>query len=374
MTIGMETHDVYTVLSPASQSSDYKLHLVTLNNDILSAIEDGKDKLYLKASSSTEGYPVIVTDSRTFKIRQQNQSNCLMLMNTDKINGKDAGVSFDDFKSKLILEDVKPDVDMTGLITIRTIEQLRNTVDHSDDGEGYTLKDLFANSRASKAEFEDIISRQQIFEFRGCCYIAGDALVTTCIGKIVEKLIKQVVESGHELDIMEELNKFKYCEARKCVLGGEILEKHPKELIELCLRKFFGQDGINDDLIVRQFGLEVLRKHKTLKLDDFMIELKLRLPFNYTPQIKLNQALGGCYYTFGDDKLIAYLDDSMLSEDPVRRFEQLFSLKPQWEVTEIEPFIDSINKKGTKPEKFLLKFCKVKRVGKKHYAMPMRAS
>ena len=74
----MQTHDVYTVLSPASQSSDYKLHLETLNNDILSGIKYGKDKLYLKASSSTEGYPVIVTDSRPFKIRQQNQSNCLM--------------------------------------------------------------------------------------------------------------------------------------------------------------------------------------------------------------------------------------------------------------------------------------------------------
>ncbi len=370
----MKTLDLYTVLSPVSQSCDYSLHLITLNHDILDAIKDGNDKLYLKASSQTQGYPVIVTDSQTFKIRQQNQSNCLMLMNSDRVNDKDSASSFDDFRSKLILEDVRPDVETAGLTTIRTIQQLRNVADHSSDGKGYTLRNLLADSRASKAEFEDIVSKQQIFEFKGSCYIAGDALVTTVIGKIVEVLIKRVIETGHELEIMEELSKFKYAEAKKCVLGSGILESQPIELVQLCLSKFFGQDAINNDLVVKQFGLEVLRKHKTLKLDDFMIELKLRLPFNYTPHIKLDQALSGYYYTFGDDKLIAYLSDSMLSEDPVRRFQQLFALKPQWEVSEIEPFIDSINKNGSKPEKFLLKFCKVKRIGKKHYAMSMRAN
>ncbi|VEU19326.1 DEKNAAC100678 [Brettanomyces naardenensis] len=342
--------DLYVSLP--SSNCNYDLRLLTLNDEILETVRNGKERLYIKATSERKGCPVVCTDSKTFKIRQQNQSNCVMLLNVDD----STGLSFDRFSSRLILEDTSPEVPVAKLAKITDMDQF-TSLQVKDDG--YTLEKLFEDSAASRLEFDNLVPSRQIIEYRGSCYTVDDKLVTACLEKMLELLIKRGIDSGNELEIMKKLEEIDVgWEEWSCL-------NIPEELVNLCIAKFIESGKLEHDLVVRQFGLEVLKKHRDLKMDDFLINLKLRLPFNYSPEIDLKRSMRGAFFTYKDDTMISYLDESLLSEEPPRRFQQLFALKQQWEVDEIEPFVDRINKHGLKIEKFLLKYCKVRRMGRR---------
>lgn len=360
-----ESFDLYTSLIPSREVCDYDLHLVTLQKDVAETIKNGQGSLYIKASSQNEGYPVITTNSKTFKIRQQNQSNCVMLMEGDPVNNKSTAISFHNFHSQLILEDVKPEIPVNNLHTITRIDEFDKIKPEID---GYTMNNLYEDSKASPKEFKELVPYHQIIEFKGNCYLIDNRVITKCIDQILQILINSIVKSGKELEIMESLEKLKVSTVRDIINNSELVNKIPLELTNLCIEKFFNKGQLNDNLIIKQFGLEVLKKYKDLKLDDFMINLKLQLPFNYTPEINLRKALKGFYFTYDNDKMISYLDETMLSEQPLRRFQQLFALKSSWDVDDIEPFVNRINQKGIKVDKYLLKYCRVRRNGKRHIA------
>ncbi|QPG77033.1 hypothetical protein FOA43_004430 [Brettanomyces nanus] len=365
--------DIYSSLSGSDQKLDYRLLLVTLNDDVLNTIKKGSEKLYIKSKAKDHGYPVITTESKTFKIRLQNQSNSVILLNSDNIDDKPCALSYDKFVSRLILEDVDPQVPTAKLETISETEDFSRLTDYTVEGsdDGYTLKDLLDDSTASPEEFKKLVPLHQIIEYKGNCYVVEDKLVTECLEKMLELLIKSIISSGYELEVMEKLEQIELERAKNEIWVPELSRENiPEQVIDLCIEKFISQGKLNHDRVVHQFGLEILIKRKELKMDDFMINLKLRMPFNYSPEINLKRSMRGSFFTYSDNSVISYLDENLLSLEPLRRFQQLFALKPVWEVDEIEPFVQKINRRNTKIEKFLIKYCKVKRAGKKHLASP----
>lgn len=348
--------DLYSSLTSVGPQSDYDLQLVTLNDDILSVIKSGKGNLCIKAAATNQGYPVICTDSKTYKLRQQNQSNSVMLITVDDDGHR--ALSFDQLPSRLILEPIPAEIITSKLHRITSLSQpLQPT--------HYSLAQLFEDSTASKEEFDTLLAQRQVCEIDGSCYVVDDAVLTQCLDKMLDSLIKHLIESGFEIEIMDKLTDIDVSQTKQTVWQGTGL---PEPLIDLCASKFIDEGKLNHNLVVAQFGIEMLKESKQLKMDDFLINLKLKLPFNYTPDIDIHESMVGYFYTYNEGAMISYLDESLLSEEPAERFQQLFALKSQWPVHEINPFVASINHRGTKPEKFLLKYCKVRKQGTGHVA------
>ncbi|GME67738.1 unnamed protein product [Ambrosiozyma monospora] len=182
------------------------------------------------------------------------------------------------------------------------------------------------------------------------------------------------------------------------------------KITDFCIDKFFESvsQGSGDDengegskkeglkllneRVVKSFGLVELIKlgSKSVQLDDFLINLKTQLPFNYNPEIDIDVTLKGYFFYEEDPNAIAsggrghgnhghhdkslkekrkirFLDEEILSLDVGARLKELFKLKSKWEISEIEPFVKRVNVKHLKIDKFLLKSCRVKKEGKKTF-------
>ncbi|KAG7735392.1 hypothetical protein KL932_004599 [Ogataea haglerorum] len=345
--------DLYSVLEPNQQLTDTKsLKLVELNSEVLQAIEK-KAELRLK-SATTKDYPVLVTASKTFKIRQKNHSNCVLLLSEH--NG--AASSYARFSNELVLAITEPTINLHGISILTKLSELTNK-------NRVSLASVFENSPVSEEEFARLRPELNLVELEGNAYVLHEELVRDCLSSILRAVIEELVESGDEMNIMTRLQKLN----KQWVL--DVVEKrqdesYPPEIVQTVLAKFTRESdrglAFLNEKVVRLYGVLLLKTNaEKMKEDDFALNLKLTMPFNYHPDIKL-EYLDGNFIT--ENGFIRYFAESDLSENPIERISELFKLKKEWKLEEIEPFVARINTKKIKTDKFLLKYAKVRRVGK----------
>ncbi|ODV86378.1 hypothetical protein CANARDRAFT_134562 [[Candida] arabinofermentans NRRL YB-2248] len=390
--------ELYTSLADnESANKKIKLQLIELNEDILKSMKNN-EKLYLK-SNSTKSYPVIVTDNKTYKIRKQNHSNCSMLMNMDRIHRiMDHGdkdiimTSHERFDNQLILSVIDPVLNTSKVPVLENIEQLL-TISKNN----LTLSEIFTDSSCSTQQFKKLVVDQMLVDLNNNddesmtgCYLLSENVVIDILRLILEWFAKNVDQS--QISVAKDgslespfLQSFKIGDCVKGVieLQAEKLDHDemaaPEEMVKSVVKKFTTFDvEIEDDNmlqkvklknpdVIRLFGISLLKKSfGSVPIDDFLINLKSRLPFGYNPDIKLDYLKGNYIVeNVGVKQQIRYLDESDLSLDVIKRFKELFGMKREWKVEEIEPFVNRFNTKNTKCEKFLIKYAKVKKVGKK---------
>ncbi|KAH3662264.1 hypothetical protein OGAPHI_005513 [Ogataea philodendri] len=345
--------DLYSVIGPTPQiTPSSSLRLVELGPEVLQAIEN-KSELYLKSAGSDD-YPVLVTPSKTFKIRQKSHSNCVLLIQ----NQGETGFAYSQFNNELLLSSIEPSVNIKGVSVLKHLSQ-------KPEQKPISLETIYENSPISKNEFEQLRPELNLVDLEGSCYIMHDELVCDCLSTILRSTIEELVDSGDEMHIMTRLQSIDADWVIQAVQKHQE-EQFPREIRDTVLAKYTTRTGsslsFRNEKIVRLYGVLLLKNSPAdTKLDDFTLNLRLNMPSNYHPDIKL-EYLNGNYIE--ENGCIRYFAETDLSPIPAERISELFKLKKEWKLGEIEPFVQRINTKNLKTEKFLIKFAKVRRSGK----------
>ncbi|KXS13395.1 hypothetical protein M427DRAFT_156679 [Gonapodya prolifera JEL478] len=117
-------------------------------------------------------------------------------------------------------------------------------------------------------------------------------------------------------------------------------------------------------LISTFLGKYILKEHKSLPLDSFMLGWRKETPPDCEVDLKF---LEGFYVTETAPGRsithIHYISKDDLSLEPKDRFQELFARKQRWEEAELLPFIRDLAPDRKKLDVILLKFARVSRTG-----------
>lgn len=429
--------DLYSRLNPSSKIGNTSYHLVQLTKDLLEELDSKKrqpatptptptpttavpsehDRLLRKYDvKASENYqfksidelatPYLTTPSATYKIRQQNHSNCVMLLHNN--------VNFLNFDNYLILERQNThqlrqmklsfkDVPIKELNSIADIKQLHS--DNEDDHDCLTVqqlnkiyassKKLLENTPISISEFDTLILQSgYVPHYNSLAKIHTNLetmilnLLLSCILEVAEDINAELLPA-QAADVLRRtyfkiLEKFRL-EKNHLILrivtnvflryvqpssnAAAVAELPPLDEADQYVAYSLTATGgylLLHNKIIKFLTMTILEKEKTILLDDLLIQIRLNLPVNYLPSFEISEILSGFSYTQKLDNgqlEIHHLTVDQLSvyKTPQERFSRLFGLKSQWTLEELQPFVAPLNAKGIKIDKFCLKYCRVKK-------------
>lgn len=338
---------VYQHLQP--NVTTYKL--LQLPPDLLEAM-NLQDPIQIK-SSRDESDLVMVSPDKTWRLRQMNQTNSVLLMDETTHPGSLVGKANLPYQYEVLV-----------------IEGSINTTDipvfsgQSPSGELYSVDDLLNDSAISKNQFYS-----QWYNLGGC-EIDGRACILS------PDFIKEIVDLFLTLVITEQIDyksdSFNIEESIIVPKLNDIDSRVTGNIVTTILHKFCDFDiktskfRVNNDKVAMFYGILALKSlHKPIETKEFYLIWKNLLPNFYNIPINLDLLKGWYYKSNG----LRYLDSGELSNDLGTRIKELFSCSGQWELEDMEPYLKKfvVNKKV---ENVLLKYGKVKKVGNKKIVVP----
>ena len=382
--------DVFSILNPTNNlpsntSTNYKLIQLpktfinelksssTTNEKILLKYGINSNKFQLKSSSSNST-PFLTTTNKTFKIRQQNHSNCQMLLH-DFIN-------FKNFENYLIIENFHNNIINYSNINIWEINDLNDIKD--DKFNCITIESLnevmisfikiFNQTPISVVEFDNLIINDNV-------YPSFDKIVKISQNLKIQ-LINEIILNFNSIDIKGTILNIYNKISQKYNIKNHLIIRIITFLIinytnitdditteTPCIDQFISYNIedkkyiLNDNKIIKFIISTILEKIKKISIDDLLIELRMNLPINYNTKFDIKDIITGIGY-ITNSNTVNYINIETLKnlKTPNERFDKLFQLKSNWLIEEIEPFISDINVRNIKIDKFALKYCKVKRV------------
>lgn len=382
--------DVFSILNPTNNlpsntSTNYKLIQLpksfinelksssTTNEKLLSKYGINSNKFQLKSSSSNST-PFLTTTNKTFKIRQQNHSNCQMLLH-DFIN-------FKNFENYLIIENFHNNIINYSNINIWEINDLNDIKD--DEFNCITIESLnevmisfikiFNQTPISVVEFDNLIINDNV-------YPSFDKIVKISQNLKIQ-LINEIILNFNSIDIKGTILNIYNKISQKYNIKNHLIIRIITFLIinytnitdditteTPCIDQFINYNIedkkyiLNDNKIIKFIISTILEKIKKISIDDLLIELRMNLPINYNTKFDIKDIITGIGY-ITNSNTVNYINIETLKnlKTPNERFDKLFQLKSNWLIEEIEPFINDINVRNIKIDKFALKYCKVKRV------------
>ena len=382
--------DVFSILNPTNNlpsntSTNYKLIQLpksfinelksssTTNEKLLLKYGINSNKFQLKSSSSNST-PFLTTTNKTFKIRQQNHSNCQMLLH-DFIN-------FKNFENYLIIENFHNNIINYSNINIWEINDLNDIKD--DKFNCITIESLnevmisfikiFNQTPISVVEFDNLIINDNV-------YPSFDKIVKISQNLKIQ-LINEIILNFNSIDIKGTILNIYNKISQKYNIKNHLIIRIITFLIinytnitdditteTPCIDQFINYNIedkkyiLNDNKIIKFIISTILEKIKKISIDDLLIELRMNLPINYNTKFDIKDIITGIGY-ITNSNTVNYINIETLKnlKTPNERFDKLFQLKSNWLIEEIEPFINDINVRNIKIDKFALKYCKVKRV------------
>lgn len=382
--------DVFSILNPTNNlpsntSTNYKLIQLPksfinelksssrTNEKLLSKYGINSNKFQLKSSSSNST-PFLTTTNKTFKIRQQNHSNCQMLLH-DFIN-------FKNFENYLIIENFHNNIINYSNINIWEINDLNDIKD--DKFNCITIESLnevmisfikiFNQTPISVVEFDNLIINDNV-------YPSFDKIVKISQNLKIQ-LINEIILNFNSIDIKGTILDIYNKISQKYNIKNHLIIRIITFLIinytnitdditteTPCIDQFINYNIedkkyiLNDNKIIKFIISTILEKIKKISIDDLLIELRMNLPINYNTKFDIKDIITGIGY-ITNSNTVNYINIETLKnlKTPNERFDKLFQLKSNWLIEEIEPFISDINVRNIKTDKFALKYCKVKRV------------
>ena len=382
--------DVFSILNPTNNlpsntSTNYKLIQLpksfinelksssTTNEKIILKYGINSNKFQLK-SSSFNSTPFLTTTNKTFKIRQQNHSNCQMLLH-DFIN-------FKNFENYLIIENFHNNIINYSNINIWEINDLNDIKD--DKFNCITIESLnevmisfikiFNQTPISVVEFDNLIINDNV-------YPSFDKIVKISQNLKIQ-LINEIILNFNSIDIKGTILNIYNKISQKYNIKNHLIIRIITFLIinytnitdditteTPCIDQFINYNIedkkyiLNDNKIIKFIISTILEKIKKISIDDLLIELRMNLPINYNTKFDIKDIITGIGY-ITNSNTVNYINIETLKnlKTPNERFDKLFQLKSNWLIEEIEPFINDINVRNIKIDKFALKYCKVKRL------------
>lgn len=339
--------------STIDSRSQYRL--LELSPHLLKAVEN-RSNLQIK-SSHENGEVMLCTESRTFRLRQINQSNTLLLFNSSQ-----------DYRTKIptlttfgSAANFLEAIEIAGSLDLSTIPIYKGDgeISKKETSVSTTVESLRSQSPASDREFEALWVQNLGVEVNGVACLIDNELVMN----ILSDLLLTAVSTKMPLDNVD----------RDLILNNISIDENGP-IVEQVFRRFttLGDDQtaltymFDVKTISKWFGLHILRKKaKSINLNiiDFLDQWKQSIPVNLGAELNVEDLVG--YYVVPQPDTIRYFTADILSEKPKIRFQQLFSIKSTWEFDEIVPFIEGIRNKSVKMESFIMKFARKKTSGKR---------
>lgn len=343
---------VYSMVSKVQLDKPYKL--LELTPELLKIIEEQKEKIYLKAPTD-ESDVVLCTNDKTYKIRQRNHSNTVLVMKENPIfeeGADDQLIGYTKLPSVFECQITTPSININDIPIYNGIEEITETKDN------ITIEKLKQRSAISEGEFDKVW-----FNINGTCF--NDIAVILdeeFVSKALHLLIMSITAAElnfEELSIIEVYNSIK-----------EEAPNFTISIVETILRKFSINEEepliFDKEKISKFYGIQSLKLNclkKSLNSSEFLIKWKSELPPFFECPIDLSLLMG--YYVTPLPEKIQYISRKTLSIDINNRLKQLFKLQSTWDLNELIPFIEEFNIKNLKWENFIMKFAKRKKIGKR---------
>lgn len=370
-------------------------------------------RLYFKASPS--GFAVVCSQDKTFRLKRKNHSNTVLLgsHNAKKfINSKfDVAceqtllnetpklVTFASLHSdfECSLSNGTIDLDQLPVYQRGTISSFVKSLENETAYTIISVHDLKISSAISDTEFNEMFALLKGTEINEIACILSDQIVTYCLNFIIltlqsrdykEMMNKNNIflkendnQSSQDLDEDEQI----YQNIDSTVLDSITIKSNPdrlnKEILNTILFKFSIIDGachqhsdkqkytLDSKKIAIWYGIESLKKYAknaSISINEFLIKWKQAFPALYDVPVEFCWLNGHFYRPLGyRDEKVQWMDTKMLSSDIVSRFKELFKLQLMWDINEMEPFIEDLNVKNLKLDKFVLRYARKKMDGKR---------
>lgn len=325
-------------------SKDYRV--IQLLPEIREALKDANQEIYIKASGP-QSQLVLCTNTRTFRLRQKNHSNTVLVM-----KGKtDALMGFTSLHSELEPTPVRGNIDTSG------VPVFKNAHTFTPGKSAPSINDVLMQSPISPLEF-----KKQWGEMSGC-EIAGEAVLLhrETITRILDLILSTVIAEGESFENLIVGEVYKNIKSVDETITFEMVETVIFKFSDPLIEPFH----IDSLKVSKWYGIHALSTFakNPLSSDEFMIRWKSVIPGFFDCSIELSLLLGFFYRPLNGK--VQYLQKGNLPSNPRERFDQLFQLQSTWELEEIEPFISDLNTKNLKLESFIMKYAKRRKAAKK---------
>lgn len=375
----------YHTYHQISKSPAYSYKLVQLPPDILEYMRSSPNNdLLIKAPTHTNNELVMCTQDSTWKLRQMNHSNTVLVLNnmnvnklnhqlkhvvpSDKnkaINNKLLGLTNCSFEYELLKSQ--------GYIEISNLPSYNGSPLNVPSNEMVSVTKLINDSPISLNQFY-----KEWYSNRGC-EINGQAvlLLTQFTTEVLQTLIPILIS-----------NQISYTEGSFNIELNQIVslmhnqnDTYNKEIVLTILHKFGFRNPdsptsfkLNNLEISKWFGIQTLLSSASatsIQPKQLLINWKSSFPPFYNIPIDLKDLRG--YYCRPLKDQIQYLDPSVLTDKDISaRAKDLFKVVKEWDYDEFLPFIQHLIPSGKKTDSVILKFARKKRVGKNKFMVTPR--
>lgn len=362
----------YHAYNQLSSSPDHLYKLIQLPKDLLLNLEDDGHELVIKSSPDTPNDMAVCTASATWKMRQMNHSNTVILLKNTNINNLTSLKHFsspenDALPNKLVgFYTHTYDYELAkslGSINIQKVPLYSGKPVASLQ----TVRNLLENSLISTAEFYD--------EWYGLCGCEIDGNAVILDGEYVTEALTALILLliSHEIDYTD--SAFVVDQKKFARLLSE--HSYSPEVVTTLLHKFGRKDpetslfSLNNPAIAKWYGIQTLRATGSVPVDpkDFLLRWKSAFPPFYNVPIDLSHLRG--YYARPLQDRIQHLSPTSLTRNDVStRFKELFQFSKEWDLDDFVPYIQEFIPAGKKPDSVILKYAKKKRVGKRFVICP----
>ncbi|CAN3362738.1 sister chromatid cohesion protein Dcc1p [Diutina catenulata] len=349
--------DLYNQLA-SDNSCHYKL--IQLPPDLLKAIEAGDD-IVIKQSQSEEPQLVMTSNSKTWKVRQMNHSNTVLVMNeSDRLNIQPYS------SSENAVPPAKSLVGFASCSYEYELTPMKGAIDESlipvyTEGpvpRKLTIDELMAACAISPAEFAREWSRIGGCDLEGYAVILSPEVVSRVLYLLLTTMIAQ------QMDYMDAVSVSRL---------HDLLPNEKTPVVNTVLARFSSpQEGgkvtFDHCAVVKWFGIAKLAEIKGASVKQFLLQWKSSLPEFYNVPLDISD-LSGHFFT-PQAGLIEYIDRATLSKDTKTRITDLLRVQREWDYDEFVALVKDLVPAGKKPDSVIMKFARKKRVGKKFVVAP----
>lgn len=372
----MASKNSYSAYQEIKSPKDHTYKLLQLSPELLDYIKSNEHgELLLKSPSTLKNHIVLVTNNKTWKMRQMNHSNSVLLLNNMNINKLNKTIEH-------IIPIEEPTNKLLGIANLAYEYELSKIPGHIEisnlpiyDGKIEATYECEALHNVETLMNDSPISREEFYnewytlcgcEVKGNAVILSKEFVTEGLQLLIPVLITKDIDYKSDAfnisiaDISQDLylqNKLYTQEVTNTILHKFCIKDHASNRFRL-----------NNLAVSKWFGIQTLfsTNARLISPKDFLLKWKSSFPPFYNVPIDLSQMRG--YYCRPLNEQIQFLNPSTLTPgDMSTRVKELFQIVKEWEYEEFLPFIEEFIPKGKKPESIVLKYAKKKRVGKNRF-------
>ncbi|EGW30202.1 uncharacterized protein SPAPADRAFT_158781 [Spathaspora passalidarum NRRL Y-27907] len=346
---------MYQLYQQINKDDKHTYKLLQLPPDLLTHLSTSSDSELLIKSDADASSVVICNNDTTWKLRQMNHSNTVVLL--DNLNIKHRDTSLSETTNVLIGGDMcSYEYELTSTKGVINVDKIP-VYDGDELQESITLDELSYDSLCSKNEFVNNWYELGGCEIMGKAYLLSPRLITEILYVIITYLISRKINYNNSFNLQD----------------IKVVDENINESMVFSVLHKFGQVADNEvtlqnDKIAKWFGvIELAKSDDLINANDFLINWKGSLPPFYNVSLDIADLRG--YYSSPILNKMRYVNPKLLSTNLSTRFSQLFEIDNNWDYDLFVPLIEEFVPKGKKIDTLIIKYARKKKITKNKFTV-----